>query len=53
MQYLYNSGEPEDDTSDEATPEQEARLRQQADRYYMVIRNKIKRDAQRLRIRYS
>ena len=52
-QYLYSSGEPEDYTSDDATPEHEARLRQQADRYYMVMRRKIRRDAQRLRTRFS
>lgn len=53
-QYLYNSGEPEDDVSHDTTQEHQARLQEQADRYYMITRRRIlRRDAQRMRIRYS
>lgn len=50
QQYLYNSGEPDDDIKHD---DDNLRLQNQADRYYMVMRRQIRRNAQRLRMRYS
>lgn len=49
QQYLYNSGEPEDDMRHDGN----AQLQNQTDRYYMVMKREIRRSAQKLRMRYS
>ena len=52
-QYLLSDDEPQDNIYQENPPVVVDRLQQQADRYYMIMRRKIKLNAQRLRTRYS
>ena len=47
QQYLYNSSEPNDDLK---FADASARLQRQTERYYSIIRKRIRRNAQKLRI---
>ncbi len=51
-QYLYNSGEPDEVISHDIYTDDQTNRQEQADRYYMVMRRQIRRNAQRLRMRY-
>jgi hypothetical protein len=48
-QYLYNSDKPEDDSSHNINEVQNSQLKEQSDRYYMIIRRQLRQNAQRIR----
>ena len=52
-QYLYNSSEPEADNSHDILAVQDAVAIQQADRYYMVIKRKLRRSARKMRTQHA
>ncbi len=51
IQYIGDYNEPQDpiDRDDADGREQNIKLQKQSDRYYLIIRQRIKRNAQRLR----
>jgi len=51
-QYLYNSSEPNYDLEYYISPKFRARLEEQTDKYYTVIRRQVRKNAKRLRIDY-
>lgn len=51
--YLLNDDEPDDISYVEVTSGQRAKHYDHPDKYYMVLRRQIRRNAQRLRTQYS